>query len=72
MYLAYLQWVSPGEAPVVRIVGHKDGILWASFEEQWRKIGDQWLGPQWMKKMEDDAEDLGLTALAVEWGLTLR
>lgn len=25
-----------------------------------------------MKKMEDDAEGLGLTALAVEWGLTLR
>ena len=31
---SYLQGVSPGEAPVVRIVGHKDGILWASFEEE--------------------------------------
>lgn len=25
-----------------------------------------------MKKMEDRAEGLGLTVLAVEWGLTLR
>lgn len=44
------------------------GLLRGRVKENWGPM----LGPKQMKKMEDDAEGLGLTALAVEWGLTLR